>query len=314
MGNMRISLFGKLRVRSSDEITINLEPRRAEELLCYLLLYRHRLHEREKLGALLWPDAPPGYSKRYLRQTLWQLQSALNHTEQPEAHLLVVDYEWIGINPCLAYWLDVALFEQTFAAVEDRPGQALCAQQADQLRQAVQLYQGDLLEGWYQDWCIYERERFQAMYLSLLDKLLGYSEAHAEYETGLDYGAQILRYDRAREQTHRQLMRLHYLAGNRTAAIHQYDACVAALRDELDVAPAKETVTLYKQIRAEQIGARDPNIAPLSATRPHHSTVNDSVLADTLQQIEQIQTLLAHLQEQVTHLAEDLRQKNLQHS
>src|SRR5438128_1039451 len=58
------------------------------------------------------------------------------------------------------------------------------------------LYRGDLLEGWYSDWCLYERERLQHMYLAMLDKLMEYSESHQEYETGQTYGMRALRYDR----------------------------------------------------------------------------------------------------------------------
>ena len=68
MGNMHISLFGKLRIHDDELGTLHLEPRRAAELLCYLLLYRDRLHEREKLATLLWPEAPPTQSKRYRRR------------------------------------------------------------------------------------------------------------------------------------------------------------------------------------------------------------------------------------------------------
>ncbi len=310
MNTMTISLFGKLRIISSEQVALHLEPRRAEELLCYLLLYRDRLHEREKIATLFWPDAPPGYAKRYFRQTLWQLQSVLNHRTTPAAHLLYATYEQVGINQQADYWLDVAQFERAFAAVEDMPGKAFCPEQADQVRAAVQLYQGDLLEGWYQDWCIYERERFQSMYMALLDKLLNYSEAHGEYEAGVTYGAQILRQDRAREQTHRQLMRLHYLAGNRSAAIHQYENCVVALREELDVVPAKSTVTLYKAICTEHLNEATPMLTPMTSAAPTATMVMPTAVVDSVQQIEQIQALLCHLQTQVTQLAQKLKQDN----
>lgn len=42
------------------------------------------------------------------------------------------------------------------------------------------------------------------MYLAMLDKLIVYCEAHHKYEAGLACGNRILRYDRARERTHRQ--------------------------------------------------------------------------------------------------------------
>lgn len=305
---MYIALFGTLQIQANDQDMIHIEPRRAAELLGYLLLYRDHLQEREKLATLLWPDAPSDHAKRYLRQTLWQLQSKLNHCTASDSHLLAVDYERIGINPQANYWLDVAVFEQTFAAVEGKAGKTFCEQQAAQVRAAVQLYKGELLEGWYQDWCIYERERFQNMYMALLDKLLTYSEAHAEYEAGMAYGVQILRYDRAREQTHRHLMRLHYLAGNRTAAIHQYEICVAALHDELNVTPSKSTVALYRQICAE----RDPHTVPTAETPPppHSSATSQPTDADAIVQVEKIQTTIAHLQNQIAQLMHNLQQSS----
>jgi len=315
MGNMHISLFGKLRLQSNDESAINLEPRRAEELLCYLLLYRHRLHEREKLATLFWPDAPPAQSKRYLRQTLWQLQSILNPALQPELPLLHVEHARLGISPQAPVWLDTARFEQAFASVADQPGRDLCAEQAEQLRQATQLYQGDLLEGWYQDWCILERDRLQNMYLAMLDKLLAYNEAQGTYEAGIAYGIQILRYDRAREQTHRQLMRLYQLGGNRSAALHQFNACVTALREELDVEPAPSTVALYQQIMA----APDPSAA-MPARRngvgalPTLPAMANTLEHDACQQLEQIQANLSQLQAQVSYLLQTLKQSALRPS
>ena len=41
------------------------------------------------------------------------------------------------------------------------------------------LYRGDLLTGWYQDWCLIERERYQCMFVSLLDKLMASDVAAA---------------------------------------------------------------------------------------------------------------------------------------
>lgn len=308
MSNMRITLFGQLRIQSSDQLALHLEPRRTEELLCYLLLYRDRLHEREKLATLFWPDAPPAQSKRYLRQILWQLQSALNHTVQSAVHLLHTEHDRIGINRDAVYWLDINVFEAAFAAVVDQPGCDLSAQLVDLLRQAVDLYQGDLLEGWYQDWCILERDRLQNMYLAMLDKLLGYSEAHHAYEAGLTYGVQILRYDPAREQTHRQLIRLHYLAGNRTAALHQYEVCVATLRDELDVEPTANTIALYRQISTAQDCPLD-----LISNLPDQATLHPAQTLDAVQQLEQIQVVLGQLQSQISHLLQNFRPPTLHH-
>lgn len=303
METLHFSLFGKLRIRDGTQDFISLDALRAQELLCYLLLYRDRLHEREKIATLMWADAPATRSKQYLRQTLWQVQSKLNHVTAQES-LLLVEHHQIGINKHAAFWLDIALFEQTFTALEKTPAKELSLAQIELLRNTVQLYHGDLLAGWYQDWCVYARDRYQNMYLSMLDKLLSYCELHQEYEAGLTYGWQILQYDRAREGTHRRLMRLHYLAGNRTAAVHQYEMCVTALAEELGVDPAQSTTTLYKQICVDCVAL------PTRQERetPNHTAQVKAPSLDPLAQLEQMQLALTQLQAQVFQMIQFFKQ------
>jgi hypothetical protein len=169
----------------------------------------------------------------------------------------------------------------------------------------VALYRGDLLEGQYQDWCLYERERLQQMYLTLLDKLMGYHTARQAYELALAFGTRILRYDRAHERTHRQLMRLHYLAGDRAAALRQYARCRAALAQELGVLPARTTLALYEQIRADQLDAPPPPMpvptVPAVPRVPAVPAAPAPLLPTMLERLQQMQATLAGLQQQVQH-------------
>ena len=297
MDGLRVCLFGKLDVKHGDHGTVDLCARKAQELFCYLLLHRDRPRTREALTAILWNDCSPAQSKKYLRQTLWQLQAAMRLQKEPHhAPVLTVESEWVYIDPKNNLWLDVAEFEQAFNLTRGTPGRQLDAQNVQILQNAVELYRGDLLEGWYQDWCLFERERLQNMYLTMLDKLIDYSEANELYEAGLAYGAHILRHDRARERTHRRLMRLHYLNHDRTAALRQYEQCVAALKEELDVRPAKSTMALYEQIRADQL-----QVLPIFAPVPVEPTTEttETMLYDLLTHIEQIQQILTHTRSQI---------------
>ncbi len=54
--------------------------------------------------------------------------------------------------------------------------------------------------------------------------------------------------DPLHEPAHRELIRLHALTGDRTAALEQYRACVRTLSRELGVAPLQETAELYEQV------------------------------------------------------------------
>ena len=254
MATLNVCLFGRLSLRHNGQVLTGFEARKTQELLCYLLLHRNQSHHREALAATLWSETCADRSKKNLRQVLWQLQSALDRQcESSSRSLLRVDADWVDLNSQADLWLDVAVFEQAFTPVRDVQGRDLDSQRAEVLKSAARLYHGDLLEGLYEDWCLQERERLQNMYLTILDKLMGYCEAHSEYESGIVHGTRVLAFDRAREHTHRQLMRLQYLAGNRTAALRQYERCIAALDAELAVKPANATVALYEQIRDDHV-------------------------------------------------------------
>ena len=297
MKPLRISLFGKFHVEYDEDVLTGCEPCKVQELFCYLLLNRDRYHARETLASVLWGDhCTTAQSKKYLRKALWQLHAALNaRPGLGDGDLLHADPDWIRLNSIRELWLDVAVFEEIYVSVREVQGRNLDDDSRRALAGAVQLYKGDLLEGWYQDWCLCERERYQQIYLMMLDKLMGYCETHHEYEMGLAYGERILRCDRARERTHQRIMRLYYLAGDRTAALHQYERCVAVLKEELDIRPARGTLRLYEEMCEDRLDRPatppDPAVFVPEARKP--------TLSEVLSCLIQLQAGLADVQEQV---------------
>jgi DNA-binding SARP family transcriptional activator len=252
MGRIKIRLFNKLSIESDGVMVPKLETRKAEELLSYLLINRDSPHTRERLADILWEgDLSPEQSKGYLRKALWQLQSQLDQYSAKD--MIVTEGEWLQINSQFEFWLDIAIFENAFRITQGTKGCDLNQKQFQITQFAVENYKGDLLDGWFQDWCMYERERFQFLYLSMLDKLMDHCEASKKLEDGLVYGHTILRYDHAREHTHRRLMKLYYLSGNRTAALRQYERCILALHEELDVGPAESTRSLKELIADDNL-------------------------------------------------------------
>lgn len=296
MSQLSVRLFGKLSVTGGEATPRGLEGLKARELLCYLLLHRRNPHPRERLAGLFWADSSTAQSKKYLRQTLWEIQRVLQQCVPAcNEGFFLSDAEWVCWNSAVGLWVDVDDFECAFAAVSGVQGAEMDDPQVEALRGAVQLYQGDLLEGCYQDWCVYERERLQSGYLTMLDKLMSWCEVHKDYEAGLAYGHRALRYERARECTHRRLMRLYYLAGDRTAALRQYERCVAALDEELEVKPAKRTVEIYDQIRADDLETVARPGGSLN-TNSERSSVSSLELVE---QLNRLRDLLNEIQRQV---------------
>jgi len=142
-----------------------------------------------------------------------------------------------------------------------------------------------------------ERPNQTDMLVALLDKLTVYCEINQEYEAGLAYALLTLRYDRARERTHRRLMRLHYLAGDRSTALRQYERCVAALAEELGVKPDKRTLWLYEQICQDCLDSPAPPPTKTKTGVPIEPAVNS--LTDVISRLKHLQTILLDVQRQV---------------
>jgi DNA-binding SARP family transcriptional activator len=304
MTRLKIRLFGQVSVQRDGEPLSGLSAK-ALELLCYLLLHRERGHTREALAGLFWPEAPDSMSKKYLRQAIWRLGSALaSHPGPAQAEsgqLLIVHPNWIRVNAEAAWWLDVAVFEQAYDLYRDTPGEDLTDSQAQSLEAAIALYRGDLIETWYQDWCVYERDRLQLTFLAMLDQLMSHCEACRLYPKGIAYGQCVLRYDSARESTHRHLMRLYYRAGDRTTALRQYDRCGAALAKHFNLPPSRETVALYHQIRGDRL--ENPARPVTFAASPDGGLGSDLLLG--------LQTKLDHIQASLTALRCQVQQAGI---
>ena len=163
MPNLSFHLFGKFGARDDAEPMNGLDGK-DQELLSFLLIRGQQHHPREALAAMLWGDTSTERSKKYLRQSLWHLQSVLESGEREAASHLLIEHDWLRLNPTNRPWCDVKEFEKAVTAAEGISGRHLTEAQAGQLKEAAILYRDDLLVGWYQEWVLFERERLQNKY------------------------------------------------------------------------------------------------------------------------------------------------------
>jgi DNA-binding SARP family transcriptional activator len=291
MADWDVRLFGEPYIQCHGKPWTRPESNIAQEIFLFLLSHRRTAHSRESLASLLWGECPTEQSKKNLRQTLWRLRSCdALPVEMKHTFLLSIDKDHIQLNPAVDYWVDTEVFEQTYRQLKG--SQNLDEMLTRQLREAVQLYRGGFLEGYWHDWCLFERERFQNMYLTMMDRLIEWCLSQRNFEEGLDYGERILRLDPASERAHQQIMRLHHLSGNRTAALRQFERCVSHLKEELDVDPSATTLTILGQIRADSV---DVGLPPLLQT----DTQVPLSLPQLSGRLKQFQTKLAELQKQI---------------
>ncbi|MEM7117969.1 MAG: BTAD domain-containing putative transcriptional regulator, partial [Chloroflexota bacterium] len=207
--------------------------------LLFYLAITNRLHSRDALASLLWPDMPDATAKTNLRQALTVLRKLL-------PNYMVITRHDVVLNLADAV-VDVAEFE---TAVRQGGSQDIV-----QLQQAARHYRGDFLQGFvienadtFGDWLLPLRERLRSLALQTLHTLADHFTRRRAVSEGLHYAGQLLLLGPWREESHQQMMRLLAWDGQLAAALTQYKTCAALLDEELGVEPLPETTQLYERI------------------------------------------------------------------
>ncbi|HEX4829623.1 MAG TPA: bacterial transcriptional activator domain-containing protein [Trebonia sp.] len=237
------------------------------------------------LSEFLWPDDSAAVSKRYLRQALWKLNAAVESEPGPAGELIETPHSgWLQVNATAVAWADVSDFDRAYLSVVNNDGDRLSDSEGKALEQAVGLYQGELLSGWQQPWCVTERSRYHNAYLVMLEQLAAWCRVRGRYTKGVACATRALGLDATRESAHRELMRLHHAAGNRSLAIRQYQQCADVLAREFGVPPSGPTRDLYGQILGEDAPGSGGTAAALPLAR--REAAADPVMDARLDEIQ----------------------------
>lgn len=218
-------------------------------MLAYLVVHCDAPQSRQHLAFIFWPDSSEAQARTNLRQALHHLRHALPDADR----FLAVNGTTIHWRQNAPYTLDVTEFERALAAAggaerNNHPPSAVAA-----LREAAELYRGELLPGCYDDWACAERERLRAAYLRGLDRLVALLEAQRDYATAARYAQRLLRDGPLEEASYRTLMRLYALGGDRAAALRVFHDCASTLRRELGVEPGRALREDYRRLLTSDV-------------------------------------------------------------
>jgi DNA-binding SARP family transcriptional activator len=194
---------------------------------------------RARLAQLLWPESEPESARNALRQRLFQLKKLLGVDVVSGSATLALA---VGIVHDLAE-SDSVLGEGTHGF-----GPELAA------------------------WLAQQRERRRGRLRQSLVELSDMAAHARDYADALSHANELLTLEPLSEEAHRRVIQLHYLAGDRAAALMAFDRCEQMLKDEVGARPSPQTLALLATI--EQSAAtpagmvRLPLAVPASVSRP----------------------------------------------
>jgi predicted ATPase/DNA-binding SARP family transcriptional activator len=207
---------------------------------------------------MLWPDQEVEVGRRNLRQALSSLRQALGDSEAP---MLQTYHDSVGLEPDLI---------STDAGDFERFANAAMSEQAPQAKselslKAVQLYRGELLPGFAEDWILGERLRLEDLFLSMLRQVVkGVPAEHWGEAAG------FLRLGVAKEPLnedwHLALAEIYLGAGQVERALLQIEQLKGILDRELGVKPSEKTRRL--EIKAQKAKADRAVSKPVTVSLP----------------------------------------------
>lgn len=273
MEPLQIHLFGGFLLTRGGVSLPPIASRAGRSLFAHLVMNRDRPLQRDLLAGTFWPDLPESRARRRLSHTLWQIQDVVN--TEAASHLDVTP-DTLSFKVSTPYWLDVEEFDRNYdsplrTGSDKRQRDRL---EADRLSKVVDLYRGDFLAGYFDDWALIEQDHYRQRYLTALGRLIDATKANGAYSEALSFARRLTHHDHLNEEAHREVMRLSFLLGRNTDAIEQFERCVSVLEEELGTKPSAPTVEIYEKILKQ----RNAGVRPL---REEETTVLHGRRANT---------------------------------
>jgi DNA-binding SARP family transcriptional activator/TolB-like protein len=222
---------------------------RQRALLAYLALRPDHSESRERLATLLWGDNDDGQARKRFRQSLLRLRRAL---AEAAVDPLVGDRDKLALDPG-----KVTVDAWEFLAL------AKAGEEAD-LARALDLYQGDLLDGVsvdvepFDEWINQERLRFSAVAAQFFERYSRALDARGEAEGAIAAAERLVALDTANEAAQCRLIDLLARHRSNTAALMQAEVAAQVIKSELGCELEPETQRLIARIRSAPTSSPHP--------------------------------------------------------
>jgi DNA-binding SARP family transcriptional activator len=233
---LELRVFGAVELVGRPGLDALLAQPKRTALLVYLTLARPRgFHRRDRIVGLFWPEHDQEHARAALRKALYAVRQVLG-----DAVLTSRGDEELGIDRselrCDAIDFDAAIKE-------------------DRLARALELYRGDLLEGFFADargferWLEEERARYRDAAAEAAWSLAERYESSNNLTMAARWARKVAAFAPADERALRRVIKLLDRAGDRAGAVRAFEDFVGRLKAEYDVEPSSETVALIREVR-----------------------------------------------------------------
>jgi DNA-binding SARP family transcriptional activator len=217
---LSLSLLGGFELRCEGE-RIEL-PLATQRVVAFLALHERPV-VRSYVWATLWLNKTEDRAAADLRAALWRAS---------RSGIVIVDANRTHLRLARGVEVDVRVAASSARRIVAE-GVELQSCQSD-----TELFSGELLPGWYDDWVIFERERLRHLFINALEGLSLSLSHRGHHALAVDAAIVAVAAEPLRESAHSALIEAHLAAGNRGEAVRGYERLIRLLDSQLGVPPS----------------------------------------------------------------------------
>lgn len=241
--SLKILALGEVAVFIDKKLVTRWRITRAMELL-FFLLDRSQPLRKEQIIAALWPEAEDSINQTF-HSTIYYLRKVLGES------CIASDAGtyWLDLNSYYKeIWYDVTHFQQHHAQAKAALSQGDDQLAHTELLSMIELYRGDYVQSFYNDWSTFQRDRLRQAYLDARQQAGLIAWRNEQLDESIAHWQYMLTVDNCLEEAHYWLIRCYLRQGKRGLALRQYQRCVELLRKELATEPGPAMQSLRQQL------------------------------------------------------------------
>jgi response regulator RpfG family c-di-GMP phosphodiesterase/DNA-binding SARP family transcriptional activator len=246
---LEIRLLGALQVRLGNSMVPpkGWTTRKARELFA-LLAYHGRPVAASRLEELLWPHGGDKV-RTNLHTTVSRVRRALRQAAGEEHTVLQSDGDFYLLNADISSWCDVRDFESLAQQVTQGSEEGELSRTREQAAlKCLSLYQGDFLEGIWEEWTFQPRTNLRETWFSVQTRLAAHYLAQGNHKAADNCCGEMLSREPCREEAHLGLIQSALTQGRRDQAVMLYHKYVDILKKEMNLEPSVDVKRLYLEV------------------------------------------------------------------
>lgn len=228
--------------------------KKSKILLAYLMSDPERIHTKDEIIDMFFDNMPDEKADVAYHSAVYNIRTALkiydiksgkpkrskDKTYDYNPQYILYEDKTLRLNPDFYYKSANIEFEKHFSKTilpsitnEEKITHSV---------KAIELYKGDFIPGYYDNWCEELRVKYKNMYITMCEELIKLFENNKRYEDAIKYSELLFSEDKLNDSAHISIINAFSKLGNINMAKSRYQLMLKIYDEELGEKPQSKTL------------------------------------------------------------------------